>query len=416
MYYALGVILAAAGTAMPAGMLSIIWDSVSVNMTVDIPYIALIRALLAAGGFLACVLCDRIRRTLRHFEAVCAALALQACTIIGMSLARTTVGLFIWMTLEGFGTGLVTGMLCSLLLVENTGALMGLCAAFPAGCAAGCFILNKVLSLHGSWRTALQILAIAMVVMFLALFILVRSHLSAEKLKELQRVKSRWAFLSDPKAASMHHTMTEKEAEAVSRFFARRVIFAYIAAMALGVLLCALVLWPDAYLAQIPDTSLTDGLSVAIVCAGSAAGLLITGFLSRKKSADHAAYSAGRYRILALCLLFSAAVCVLECVLAIRGQLSVTGVNVLRFLSSACIAPVCALLIQTSDTRLDYDAVSSLTGLIPGCFFIGYMIITPVTQVLVKSGRVAHFPIWLLAVTAIGAVLAAVPGRTGGSK
>ena len=59
--YLIFTVLSLFNCMLPAGVFSMIWEQISSNMTVGVPYIAIIRVLIAFGIILAVVLSDRIR-------------------------------------------------------------------------------------------------------------------------------------------------------------------------------------------------------------------------------------------------------------------------------------------------------------------------------------------------------------------
>ena len=113
--YFVSVTLALFAGALPAQVLGVIWESISDGMNVEIPYIALLRLLAAAGAVLAVILSDRIRGYILARDLIVGALALEALSLIGFSLSREFWNLAVWVTALGFSGGMCVTLICYLL-------------------------------------------------------------------------------------------------------------------------------------------------------------------------------------------------------------------------------------------------------------------------------------------------------------
>ena len=88
-FYYLTIYLAFLATGFPVGMLSIIWPLISEKLTVAIPYISLVRAMIAAGGVIACILSGRkVWKQDRALDLCLTGVSLETLGVIGLSLSR----------------------------------------------------------------------------------------------------------------------------------------------------------------------------------------------------------------------------------------------------------------------------------------------------------------------------------------
>ena len=86
--YYISVTLALFAGALPAQILGVIWELIGESITVEIPYIALLRLLGSAGAVAAVILSDRIRGYILARDLIVGAVALEAMSLIGFSMSR----------------------------------------------------------------------------------------------------------------------------------------------------------------------------------------------------------------------------------------------------------------------------------------------------------------------------------------
>ena len=68
--YSLTFFLALFSAGLPAGLYSIIWNQMSEKLTLAVPYVSLLRAMIAAGAVIACILCGRQFPIFRRFNPI----------------------------------------------------------------------------------------------------------------------------------------------------------------------------------------------------------------------------------------------------------------------------------------------------------------------------------------------------------
>lgn len=113
--YFIAVTLALFAGALPAQILGVIWASIQESMTVEIPYIALLRLLGCAGAIAAVILSERIRGYILARDLIVGAIALEALSLIGFSLSREFWNLCVWITALGFSAGLCLALISYLI-------------------------------------------------------------------------------------------------------------------------------------------------------------------------------------------------------------------------------------------------------------------------------------------------------------
>lgn len=396
MVYVCAAALALFGGALPLGVFSVIWDQMSENMTVGIPYIAILRLLLALGAVAAVILAQRLRRLPVVLDLVIASLALEAMCLFGFSLSRVFWHLAVWTVLLGFGVGMSLALMSLRLAGSEEWKVNLVFAAAGVGTLTGTGLMARVLNLGRSWHTACQFLAILQILIFLSLFLLRRVGLRSMEQTVRARVREKMRRREEKGRA-----LDGKRApEQVRSAFLVRLVCAYGAAALSCVLLLAACLWPSGVLAELERAGAKSGAgSAAVRCilwmgAGFAAGGLIAGLLRWKKRTAWAAGCA------VSCLFLCAAAVLLE-----RGTASALQLQGVALCCGAGQSTVLAQLLLTDDARLDEDAVSSLTELIPAFFLGGWAVITPMTQLLFRSGNGHRFALWMLLFLAVQALL-----------
>ena len=187
--YFIAVTLALFAGALPAQILGVIWASIQESMTVEIPYIALLRLLGCAGAIAAVILSERIRGYILARDLIVGAIALEALSLIGFSLSREFWNLCVWITALGFSAGLCLALISYLIRGTWQQKASLLFAFSPMGAAAGACLTRYILSAGRSWRAACQGLSIAQIVLCMSVFFLRRTLLRdvADILKKQRR-------------------------------------------------------------------------------------------------------------------------------------------------------------------------------------------------------------------------------------
>ena len=348
--YLIFTVLSLFNCMLPAGVFSMIWEQISSNMTVGVPYIAIIRVLIAFGIILAVVLSDRIRAHVMIRDIVIGSTALEALALLGFSLSRVFWNLCLWAFCLGLGMGLGVSLLCRMLRRAGNRFAEIVFAGGACGIMAGVWILDQVFRRGGNWRTSCQILAVTQVLLCLIQFSLRRRRLrdSEETVHRLQRERNRRR--SDRRQEMIRRDGAVDERSASHYYL--RLLCCYLACTLCSILILGAVLWPEAYLVSSAGTAISSFRAVMLVVGGLAAGRI-----------------AGR---------------------------SVLLMEAFQFAVGFAAGPLFPNMDLLEDERLDEDAQDSLFGMLSAFYFGGWAVITPLTQALVGSSQERYFAWWML--------------------
>ena len=382
---------------LPAGVLSVIWEPLSDNLTVGVPYIAILRVLITAGVIAAVVLSDRIRAYAMIRDIVIGAAALETLALLGFSMSRVFWNLCVWSFCLGFGLGMGVSLLVRMVRWAGRQYSQLIFAGGSAGIAAGVWILSRVLARGVGWRTSCQILAVAQVLLCLVQFSLRRRGRrdSGELLRKMERERNRVRSGRRQEKIRSDGEVDERFAP----FYFHRIVFCYLACVLCGILILGMMLWPDTYLIAAGKSALSSVSSVILTAGGLTAGRLLAHLIRVPDKMKR---------------LLSGMLTVLACGIAavlVHARASAVQLQILQFAVGAAAGPVFPGLILTEDERLDEEAQDSLLGLMTAFYFGGWALITPLTQALVGSSQENMFALWLLAAAAVMTVCLALAGK-----
>ena len=389
--YGTSVAMAFFAGVLPMGVFSVIWEQISENLTVGIPYIAILRLLLSLGAVLAVIFAHRFRTRPGALDLVIGSIALEAICLFCFSLARVFWHLALWTVLLGFGIGMSLTLLCLRLAWSAPWRMTLLFAAEAAGVFFGTGVLIRVLQQWKSWRSACQVLAIAEIFICFVLFVIRKVVLKGmwKALREERaRERARARAVRSGRYAGKELTQQVRDA------FVVRLVCAYMAAGMCALIVLAAALWPAGFLATDEAWEGISAAGVLWVSAGLCAGRLLFGALKIKRNTAWA-----------LGMIAAAAVLVTGAVILERGGGGETLMYAVSFVCGAGEGAVLPNLILIDDVRLDADAVASMTELVPAFFFGGWAVITPLTQTLFGAGAARHFALWMLIFLSVQAVL-----------
>lgn len=370
--YFVSVTLALFAGALPAQILGVIWESISTTMTVEIPYIALLRLLGSAGAIAGVILSDRIRGYILARDLIVGAIALEALSLIAFSLSREFWNLAIWITALGFSGGLCFTLISYLIRATWNEKISLLLACSPLGAAAGACLVRLILSQGRSWRTACQGLAIAQIILCMSVFFL-RRTLLRDVAALLKKQRRRREIVRSRRREELIREKGDVD-ERLEQAFLSRLLFLYGAAVFCGLLLlCAIHL---VYSVQTVQSLKTQDLvrNIVSVCIGMAAGRAVCGFLKISPK------QAGRGG-----LLLSAAFLLTAAVLIRTGLAGEMLFSLLPIGIGAGSGMIFPTLIRIDDARLEEEAQIRMTGLIPAFYLGADAMITPLVQSMSQS-------------------------------
>ena len=384
--YYISVTLALFAGALPAQILGVIWEMIGESMTVEIPYIALLRLLGSAGAVAAVILSDRIRGYILARDLIVGAVALEAMSLIGFSMSREFWNLAVWITALGFSLGLCMTLICYLLRGTWSKKTSLLFAASACGMGAGVFFVQYTLSLGRSWRTACQGLAILQVVLCMSVFLLRRTLLRdvAVILKKQKRERG----IQRQKRAE---ELIRKKGSVDERFeeaWLIRLLFLYGSAVSCGLLLLSAAHLTYSAQAAQQNPAADLAVSVLTVCAGMAAGRIVIGFLRINARRACLAGSVLSTAVLAVCF-----------IMVQTGQTADWIVLPVRAGCGFGAGMIFPNLIQLDDERFDEEAQTGMAGLIPAFYFGADAMITPFVQSISRSFTMSACTLAMLALS-----------------
>lgn len=388
--YSFALYLAYQAAGFPVGILSLIWPQICEKMTVAVPYISLMRAMIAAGGVSACILSGKLQRKREKLLDLCiAGVGLEALGVLGFSLSRLFWHLMVWAFVLGMGFGVSLTLLSLAVAIHGRKCVFFQYSGIGVGILAGSWLVSTVLSASGSWREACQILAVVQVLIVAAAFLLRRLLMREPDLRKKLEEDSRKQAI-DREREKNSRRLTEEELGKAEKAFMKRTVMAAAASFLTCLLLLCITLWPQSY--RVVDTAASaemTGYGIVAEAAGLAAGYIFFGIMPLSEK------NTFRLSMGMLIILFLA-----EAYLIHLGALSGNGILIFQLLCGASAFPVFPQLVLLDDIRLDREAELSLISLFPAFGLGSWIAATPLTLALVGSGQSAHFPLWLLAITA----------------
>lgn len=392
--YAVTLYLAFFAAGFPAGLLSIVWTSVSEKMTLAVPYVSLLRAMAAAGAVTACILSARTgRKRDRNLDLCLAGVSLEALGVIGFSMSRVFWNLLLWSFILGLGCGISLTLLCMVLFGWSGRNILICFSGIPAGTFAGTWILSSALEASGSWRTACQILGITQILISVTAFLIRRAvmkdGLTARALDRRRRKRQQ-----DRERVRRSGKADQDQIGRAVKSYLTRTFFSCAAAFITGILTVSLVLWPQSY--RVVETgagAVMTGYGLLCVSMGMASGCLVMGALLPGRRACLVLSGAGLLAVL-----------LAEAFLTHEGALSDGAILRFQFMSGVFTGNIFPGIIMMDDVRLDPEAELGLIALAPAFLLGSYIVVTPLTQALVGSGQTGSFALWLLAMAAADGV------------
>ncbi len=383
--------------ALPLTVLSVIWDEISVNLTVGIPYVSILRTLLVAGAVLACIICDRLKGKRFALDMAIVALNIEAVGMVAFSMSRVFWNLALWSFVLGFGFGMSLTLLCLGVVYFSERRVMLYFVFSSMGALFGTLILDTVSNSGHSWRTSCQLLALFQIMLSLLLFFLFRSQpMKKRGTEQIQERGREYLRRRERERRGKEKEDGPADSRLENRYFLQ-VGAGYLAAALCGFLILAAAMLPQSYLVEMTgaffssDRTLIYG--ILLVAAGTALGRFLASLFNPRSEF-----------LYAVCCALLILILVVSAILLRDSTVSAAYVFSTQFLSGIALGPIFPQLLMIDDVRLDRDAENSLIALLPACYMASLCLITPVAQALAGGGRSSSYALWMLA----GAVLMAL--------
>lgn len=385
--YNVTLYLAFVAAGFPAGIYSSIWTQISGGMTVPVPSIILLRAMIAAGGVLACILAARIRQKQeRTFDLCLAGVSLETLGVIGLALSRMFWHLCLWSFVLGLGLGMSLTLLCIVVIRLDQRTVMLQFSGTGVGAFAGNWILSAAMSLSGSWRTGCELLGLVQILTAFLAFFIRRSLIKGQDMRRKLDERSREIDICREQERR-RIPLDEAGLRQAEKEYITRSAVSCMAAFLSGILALCMVLWPQSY--RVIETGAAQemtGYGVLMVSLGMAAGRVLAGVLR----------PAGRVSRL-IWMGTAGVLLLLEQYLIHAGGLTDMGMLFFQLFEGITVGPVFPKLLLLDDVRLDREAETALLSLLPAFALGAVIVVTPLTQALVGAGQTRWFPLWLLA-------------------
>ena len=388
--YGFTLYLAFMAAGFPAGAYSLIWTQISERMTVPVPSISILRAMVAAGAVLACIFWTRGgRKSERNLDLCLAGVSFETLGLIGFSLSRVFWNLMLWSFMLGIGYGTSLTLLCIVVMKLDRREIMLYFSGICTGAFAGCWLLSETIRISGSWRTGCQVLGLVQILIAVTAFFIRRVLMKGGELRG--KLEERVRFMEIARERQRNCMSLEpSDMKMAEKQYMIRTFCACIAAFLTGILVFCITLWPQSYrVAQTYASQELTGYGVLMVSLGMAAGRIAAGAFRPRKKAVRVTALAGAGILL-----------ILEQILISREALTDQGLLFFQLLEGAAIGPVFPSLLFLDDVRLDKDAEMALLSLLPAFSLGSYVLGTPLTQALVGGGQAGYFPLWLLVLAA----------------
>jgi hypothetical protein len=380
------ITLALFAGALPAQILGVLWEMICSDLSVEIPYIALLKLLGGAGAVAAAIFSDKIRRYVLARDLIVGAIALEAMSLIGFSMSREFWNLGVWITALGFSLGLCFTLICYLIRATYSRMTSLLFVVSALGTFSGTAIVSYLLAPGRSWRTACQGLAIFQIILCMIIFLLRR--ILVRDVAGILRNRRKEAGIERQRRREVLIRERGEVDERSRNAFLVRLMFLYGAALCCGMLLQSAI--HLTFSAQVSDGNLSFDLTKCIltVCGGMAAGRVAAHFFRKKPKR---AWGIGS--ILPL-------TGIVPCMIAAwTGHGNGTVWFLLRFAAGCGGGMIFPNLIQTEDERFDDEAQTALTGLLPAFYLGSEAVITPFVQSMSGINKMAVCASAMLALT-----------------
>ncbi len=388
--YNITLYLAFVAAGFPAGVYSSIWTQISGGLTVPVTSISLLRAMIAAGGVLACILSVRTsQKRERIFDLCLAGVSLETLGVIGLALSRMFWHLCLWSLVLGLGLGMSLTLLCIVVIRHDQRTVMLQFSGTGVGAFAGSWILSAAMSLSGSWRTGCELLGLVQILTAFLAFFIRRSLIKGQDMRRKLDDRSREIDIFREQERRRVH-VDEAGLRRAEKEYITRSAFSCAAAFLSGVLTLCMVLWPQSY--RVIETGAAQemtGYGVLMVSLGIAAGRVLAGAFRPE----------GRVSRL-IWMGTAGALLLLEQYLIHIGGLTDRGMLFFQLFEGITVGPVFPKLLLLDDVRLDREAETALLSLLPAFALGAVIVVTPLTQALVGAGQTRWFPLWLLVVAA----------------
>lgn len=361
---------------LPDALLGSAWPTMYREFSVPVSYSGGIFMIIAGGTIISSLQSDRLTKKLGTGKVTAISVLMTAIALFGFSVSHSYAALCLWAIPYGLGAGSVDASLNNYVALHYTSRHMSwLHCMWGVGASAGPYIMGYVLAGGQSWNMGYRYIAILQIVLTFILFI------------SLPLWKRRTTPSSEAPEQHLEKALTMKQIFCIPG--AKEVLVTFFC-------YCALEqttgLWASSYLVLHRGLSAQTAASFAsLFFIGITVGRFASGFLTLKLNDTQMIR-------LGLCLILAG---ILFLFLPLGNVTALCG---LVLIGLGC-APVYPCIIHSTPANFGEDKSQAIIGVQMAFAYIGNCIMPPVFGFLANHISISLFPVYLLAILVLMAVM-----------
>jgi fucose permease len=359
---------------LPDSLLGSAWPIMYSELNVPISYAGIISMIIAVGTIISSLQSDRLTKKLGPGKVTAISVAMTATALFGFSISKSFMALCIWAIPYGLGAGSVDASLNNYVALNYESRHMSwLHCMWGVGATLGPYIMGYVLTKDMSWSSGYHIIGILQIALTLVLI------LSLPLWKKRNIIDSGEDI--NEKVLSIKEIIKIPGAKEVMLCF-----FCY----------CALEqtasLWASSYLTIYKGISADTAASLAsMFFIGITIGRFFSGFITMKLN-DTQMIRIGSFLI---------GVGIIIMLLPFGTNTSILG---LIMIGLGC-APIYPCIIHSTPEHFGEDKSQAIIGVQMASAYVGTCIMPPIFGLIANYISVALFPIFLLAILIVMAII-----------
>ena len=359
---------------LPDSLLGSAWPIMYSELNVPISYAGIISMIIAVGTIISSLQSDRLTKKLGPGKVTAISVAMTATALFGFSISKSFMALCIWAIPYGLGAGSVDASLNNYVALNYESRHMSwLHCMWGVGATLGPYIMGYVLTKDMSWSSGYHIIGILQIALTLVLI------LSLPLWKKRNIIDSGEDI--NEKVLSIKEIIKIPGAKEVMLCF-----FCY----------CALEqtasLWASSYLTIYKGISADTAASLAsMFFIGITIGRFFSGFITMKLN-DTQMIRIGSFLI---------GVGIIIMLLPFGTNASIVGLIIIGL---GC-APIYPCIIHSTPEHFGEDKSQAIIGVQMASAYVGTCIMPPIFGLIANYISVALFPIFLLAILIVMAIM-----------
>ena len=389
---------------LPDSLLGSAWPSMYGSLNVPVSYAGIISMIITGCTIISSLSSDRLVRKLGTGLVTAISVGMTAAALFGFSVSHSFIQLCIWAIPYGLGAGSVDAALNNFVALHYKARHMNWLHCFwGVGATIGPYIMGACLTRSG-WNSGYRIISFIQIA--LASLLLISLPLWKKKSDdasipaEKSNAKDIPSDTSQQESSSPAKSIHLSPIQLLSLPQAKQILAAFFCYCSLE---STTGLWGAVYMVIKKGISTESAAKfIALFYLGITAGRFISGFLSVKLSSKS---------MIRLGQIFAA--CGIVIIIISANQFATAAGFMIIGLGCAPIYP--ALLHQTPE-RFGANVSQSIMGMQMACAYIGSTLTPPVTGFIVSHISVSLYPLILLAIVALMAVLVEYCNKKSGSQ